>query len=440
MAQTNLLERIYNTLEDSQWWPRDRLVEGQHSELTRLVGHARSTSAFYRTRLDCLFRPDGTIDWDRWVDIPIMTRAQLSTERASIQSNRPIHAHGPFGLVKTSGSTGDPVEFLVTRMLNDLSVASLWRGQKWAKMDWSDSLIHVGVATPGRIVGDVMGPWGPFWQKQAAKGRRIFATYTTKAEVRTNLIKKHSAGYASFTSGMAIEFLDYLRAAHISVDLKSVQFIGGTANEYIRTEFHNLAKAGTIELYSSKEGGSMASPCPLGHGWHQNAESVLLEVVDDLGKPVAPGQSGRVVITPFGNTATPLIRYDQGDLAVAGPTEICPCGRSLPRIHSFSGRLKHMFRRPDGELIGDLSIEARRQLGAGTWQLARVGEHAFEMRYKKRDWGVSADIAEFRKTFAIEYYPEAQLKTIEVDEFVLGPTGKHMERLDEWDPASQIGV
>jgi len=440
MAQVTQIESIYNTLEDSQWWPRDRLVELQRVELARLVRHAKATSAFYKTRLDVLFRPNGTIDWDRWSDVPIMTRAQLSTERASIESQRPIQAHGPFGLVKTSGSTGDPVEFLVTRMMNDLSVASLWRGQKWAKMDWSGAMIHMGVETPQWKTGDVMGPWGPYWLKEAARGRRIFATYSTVPKERIALIQKYNARFASFTSGMALFFLDYLRTTNTQARLKAVQFVGGTANEYIRNDFKNLLNAEVFELYSSKEGGSMSHPCPLGHGWHQNAESVLMEVVDAQGKPVAPGQTGRVVVTPFGNTAAPLIRYDQGDTAVAGPIEICPCGRTLPRIAAFSGRVVHDFRKPNGEVVANLSADARRELGAGTWQVARVGEHSFEVRYKKRDWGVAPDLDAFRKSFAECFYPQAALKIIEVDDFPLGPTGKHMEKVDEWDPASQRGA
>ena len=63
---------------------------------------------------------------------------------------------------------------------------------------------------------------------------------------------------------------------------------------------------------------------------HVNAESVLVEVVDDAGRPVAPGQSGRVVVTPFGSTPMPLIRYDQGDIVVAG---MCMSVRTMPPDH-----------------------------------------------------------------------------------------------------------
>jgi phenylacetate-CoA ligase len=253
-------------------------------------------------------------------------------------------------------------------------------------------------------------------------------------------MQRFNIDYSTFYSGIAIGFAEYLRDSGSSVQLKLAQFVGGTASGYLRKEFRDVLKTEIHEVYSSKEGGSMASPCPLGHGWHQNAESVLLEIVDAHGHPVEAGQTGRVVITPFGSSATPLIRYDQGDLAVAGPSEICPCGRTLPCIAAFSGRLRHDFRRPNGDQVDELSIDARRQLGAGTWQIARVAEHSFEVRYKKRDWGIPPNIEEFSKLFRQDYYPEAEVKTIIVDEFQLGPTGKHMERVDEWDPDSQVAI
>lgn len=76
--------------------------------------------------------------------------------------------------------------------------------------------------------------------------------------------------------------------------------------------------------------------CPFGHGYHVNAEAVLLEVVDANGLPVPPGEPGRAVITPFASTALPLIRYDQGDIVIAGTT--CECGRALPHLEAISGR------------------------------------------------------------------------------------------------------
>ena len=47
---------------------------------------------------------------------------------------------------------------------------------------------------------------------------------------------------------------------------------------------------------------------------------------------------GRVVITDLFNMAMPLIRYEIGDMAVAGNGTRCPCGSKLPLIDKLLGR------------------------------------------------------------------------------------------------------
>ena len=108
-------------LDESQWWPIERLTAWQRSNLASLLNHARSTVPFYRFRLNKAFRPSGAIDWDRWHEIPILTRAELSGQFQSLLSRSPIPQHGPVADVGSSGSTGHPVTVRTTRWLNDMS-------------------------------------------------------------------------------------------------------------------------------------------------------------------------------------------------------------------------------------------------------------------------------------------------------------------------------
>jgi phenylacetate-CoA ligase len=59
------------------------------------------------------------------------------------------------------------------------------------------------------------------------------------------------------------------------------------------------------------------------------SEAIIVEVVDDQGRPCRDGEIGRVVATPLFNLAGPLIRYEIGDYAEAGT---CECGRALPTL------------------------------------------------------------------------------------------------------------
>ncbi len=44
------------------------------------------------------------------------------------------------------------------------------------------------------------------------------------------------------------------------------------------------------------------------------SESIILEVLDDAGQPVAPGEMGEAVMTGLCSDAQPFIRYRTGDM------------------------------------------------------------------------------------------------------------------------------
>ena len=104
-----------------------------------------------------------------------------------------------------------------------------------------------------------------------------------------------------------------------------------------------------VDVYSAVEIGYIALQCPEHPHYHVQAENVLVEIIDADGRPCAPGQIGRVVITTLHNYATPLIRYEIGDFAVAGAP--CPCGRGLPVIERILGRYRNLLTLPNGSRL-----------------------------------------------------------------------------------------
>ena len=50
--------------------------------------------------------------------------------------------------------------------------------------------------------------------------------------------------------------------------------------------------------------------------WQVNAETLLVEILDNDNQPVLNGSSGRIVITSLFNKAHPFIRYEIGDIGI----------------------------------------------------------------------------------------------------------------------------
>ena len=99
------------------------------------------------------------------------------------------------------------------------------------------------------------------------------------------------------------------------------------------------------DVYSANEVGNIAFRCQAG-SLHVQPEAVLVEVLDDAGRPWATGATGRVVVTALHNIATPLIRYEIGDYATVGGN--CSCGRAHPVLARVLGRVRNLAHTPDG--------------------------------------------------------------------------------------------
>jgi phenylacetate-CoA ligase len=112
-----------------------------------------------------------------------------------------------------------------------------------------------------------------------------------------------------------------------------------------------------FETYGSREVMLMATECEAHAGLHTSMETLVVEVVvreDGTVRAAKPGELGEVLVTDLTNHAMPFIRYANGDLAVAGPEEICACGRALPRLASVEGRVTETLVDGNGARVNGL--------------------------------------------------------------------------------------
>ncbi len=84
------------------------------------------------------------------------------------------------------------------------------------------------------------------------------------------------------------------------------------------------------------------------------SESIILEVLDADGRPVAPGELGEAVMTGLESFAQPFIRYRTGDMVRLSP-EPCRAGRGLHVIAEVLGRSTDFLVRADGTIMHALA-------------------------------------------------------------------------------------
>lgn len=427
------LRRLYELISESQYWAPERMVEYQRSQLGPLLRHAQAQVPFYQSRLDAVLRANGRIDWDRWEDIPIISRRDLVDNYAEIQARKVPPSHGKGWMMESSGSTGQPVRVTYNDLFASTNRPFNWRVDKWHDLDWSQMLVTRGkeVSLDEYPDGASAGIWGPPWERSAQAGRQVELGRKTPPEQLLKYFQKHRPAY--ITCGPNAFHMLTLEARRLGLNIHfRAAFSHG---ERVTDEAALMARRtfGTplFERYSSREAGRMAHQCPHQNGLHVNAEKVLVEIVDENGRACPPGVSGRVVVTPFYNTASPLIRYEQGDIAVFGEAP-CTCGRTLPIMASVLGRMSAIFRHPSGAVQHRYYPEvAREKLRCSLWQIAQVGSLDFEVRYVPVDWDVPADEAAAADIFRETYFADARVTFVRTRVLRATPADKYLEYVYE---------
>jgi phenylacetate-CoA ligase len=112
--------------------------------------------------------------------------------------------------------------------------------------------------------------------------------------------------------------------------------------------------AALIDFYGAHEFNLLASQCPAGV-YHVCDDNVLLEIVDETGRPVKSGEIGEVVATALHSYTMPFVRYRTGDLATRGQGT-CGCGQPFSTLHAIQGRAVDYLCLPNGRRVHPYAI------------------------------------------------------------------------------------
>ncbi len=421
---------------ESQYWPPERMQDYQRSQLAQLLRHARANVPFYKTRLDPVFRSNGDINWDRWNEIPILKRHHLAEQRSSMLATHVPPGHGDIENVYSSGTSGNPIIVAHNHLAMWVSELALHRAYQWHGMDWSKNFLTLSPQTSETDWpnGLIKGHWGPSWLPAAEKGNKFLLSRSTPAEKIIEFIRRNQVQYVSArpTSLHALGLESDRLGIELSLD--AVVTFGEGVTELQWSDLQRIFGARIISFYSSGECYKMAISCETGNHFHTNSEFTYLEILNDENKPARVGQSGRVVVTSLYNTAQPLIRYEQGDIALSG--QACNCGKTLPVIQKISGRMNDLFLLPDGRRISPFlpTREFCAGFGANVWQIVQTAPLTVEVRYV-----LPLKSAEVNRQFAAamickNIHPDMEIKFKELNEVPLTTAGKFLQYKCDLEP------
>ena len=119
----------------------------------------------------------------------------------------------------------------------------------------------------------------------------------------------------------------------------------------VRRTVEETFAAPIANMYGTSEAGPVGAGCWRGPGMHLSDDLVIVEPVDQAGRPVPAGtRSDKVYVTALANPLLPLIRFELTD-QVTLLDRTCPCGSAHRLIADVEARLDDDFRYPGGVVV-----------------------------------------------------------------------------------------
>ncbi|MFN8088039.1 MAG: hypothetical protein U0R81_03530 [Mycobacterium sp.] len=328
------------TLRATETLTRTEIKTGQLNQLRSLAAHARAQTAWGRRHL-----PE-ELTWESFRALPVLDRAFVQSHEQELHAARWPAQHGTAHEVVTSGSTGTPV-----RVLKSFLIGSLWqsvtaRDHVWHRRDLALKLGAIRAAPWAPYPGLHDKTWGGPAEMLGGTGPSCILSIDTPPQRQLDWLDEQGdvAYLVTFPSNLA-ELLRLCEQRGSGLPaLRAIRTVSEPVTDELRARCRNILGVDIVDQYSTQEVGYIALQRPDGPGLYVMADTHVVEILDDAGSPCAPGEIGRVVVTPLHNFCMPLFRYAVGDLALVGKPGPLP----YPVIERVFGRTRNLLLTPDG--------------------------------------------------------------------------------------------
>lgn len=423
--------RCLKELEETQWWPRERLEQLQAERLRSLIRHAYERVPYYRQLLDAAgVRPDSIRTAADLPRLPVLTKSTVRAETASLLAD----GFPRRDLLKgqTGGSTGTPLEFYSSREARlSHGMARSLRAHQWAGLYQGDRFVRV---IKRRHAGTAdMAPFELLSRRVAREFLEDCAGFSDSTlsgvvERMTRLRPRAVRGYASAICIIA----EFIRDAGLPAPEVGAVVVGGEQLfDAQRALLRDVFGKEPFSKYGSFETFHIAMECEAHRGMHVSAEDLIVEIVDADGFPVAPGRQGRVVITSLHEYGMPLIRYDIDDES-SMLDEPCPCGRALARLSAVTGKTGNVIYTPSGRRLSlhTLASSSLAPLGIRQFQFVQETLDHVVVRVVPGATLTAEEARTLRERIVAHYQgilaEGIQVEAIVVDRIEPTPAGKHV--------------
>jgi len=315
---------------------RSRLAEGQGRRLMELLRAIHGRNQFYTRKLqDAGIDINGLRLPEDFKRLPLTTKAELNADQAAnppwgTALTEPLSHYTRY--CQTSSTTGRPLRWIDT---NDS-----WQ---WLLECWKTVYRGARVAQSDRVFFPFsFGPFLGFWAGFEAGpqiGLHCIPGGGMSSQIRLSMIETIGATVVCCTPTYALrlaEIAEHERRRPLADGTVRMLIVAGEPGGSIPATRERIERswgARVLDHHGLTEVGPVSFECWDAPGsLHINEAEFIAEVLDlRTGEEVEDGQTGELVLTNLGRTASPAIRYRTGDLVIRR-SEPCACGRTWARL------------------------------------------------------------------------------------------------------------
>ncbi len=341
---------IVKDIEQSQWWPRERLEELQLQRLRHVVAMAHEHTPYWRSVIDeAGFSPAEIRSLGDLQRFPLLDKETVRARREEMVQRGNQRR---LMLVRTSGSTTEALQFYTDSNREAHINAGRIRGHRWigvnkgdremyfwgspvelSKQDrvkqFRDLLINDGLTNGFELNPELVAQYHAYWMRWRPKC--IFG-YPNSLALMVFLARPQGLDLRSLSE-------------------RGLKAICTTSEMLTETDRNLIAEAFGVPVYDSyglRECGLVGHECSQSN-MHTMDEQLLLETIDPKTLEPTDGE-GELVLTNIVSTVMPMIRYRTGDIVTLS-REPCPCGRTLQHVKVSGGRVADFVVTSDGRWI-----------------------------------------------------------------------------------------
>ncbi len=316
----------------------------QEAKLAETLAYLQENSPFYRQ----LFSSNAIVveqveTLEDLRQIPVTTKEDLQQRNDDflcVSKNKIIE------YTSTSGTLGSPVTVALTE--NDLQRLAFNEYSSFLCADGKPEDIYQLMLTLDRQFMAGMAYYAGIRKMGAGIIRVGPGVPSLQWQTIQRLQPTAIVGVPSFI----LKLIQYAKDHKIDINSSSVKKAICIGENIRNTDFSfnilgkKITEAWNIQLYStyaSTEMQTAFTECGAGRGGHHNPDLLIVELLNEKGEAVGPGEAGEVTITTLGVEAMPLLRYKTGDICMY-MDESCSCGRNTLRLSPVLGRKKQMIK------------------------------------------------------------------------------------------------